>query len=83
MFLVTSCAGTKFLSEWKDSAYSDGALQKIMIVGVSDKMSNKRIFEDELAGQLKNHGTEAVSSAAIIPTMKELDETVIKKAALR
>jgi hypothetical protein len=83
VFFLAACAGTKFLSVWKDSAYSGGILQKILIVGVSDKLSNRRIFEDELAGQLKSHGTEAISSATVIPTMKEIDETVIKEAALK
>lgn len=83
LFFISSCAGTKFLSVWKDSAYSGGTLQKIMIVGVSEKPSNRRLFEDELAKQLKSIGTEAIASAAVIPTMKEIDETVIKKAALK
>ena len=83
IFLATSCAGTKFLSVWRDSAYRGGILQKILIVGVSDKLSNRRIFEDELAGQLKSHGTEAISSATVIPTMKELNEAAVKEAAIK
>ena len=83
LVILTACAGTKFLSVWKDSAYSGETFQKIMIIGVSDKLTNRRIFEDELVKQLKSHGTEAISSATVIPTMKELDETVIKEAALK
>jgi len=79
--LLTACAGTKFLSIWRDSTYSGGILKKIMIVGVSDKLSHRRIFEDELVKQFKNHGTEAISSATQIPTMKELNESAIKESA--
>jgi hypothetical protein len=66
LFFVTSCAGTKFLSVWKDETYSGGAFQKILIVGVSEKPTNRRVFEDELVKQLKSHGTDAVSSATVL-----------------
>ena len=81
VFFLTACAGTKFLSVWTDSTYSGGTFNKIMIVGVSDKLSNRRIFEDELVKQFKSHGTEAISSATHIPIMKELNESAIKETA--
>lgn len=80
-FFVMSCASTKLTSVWNDKGYNGGTLNKIMIVGVSEKISNRRIFEDELAEQLKSRGTDAISSAAVTPADQELNVELIRAAA--
>jgi hypothetical protein len=52
-----------------------------LVVGVSDNVKNKRLFEDTFTEQFKRIGIEAISSAVIIPKDKKLDTDTIKESA--
>lgn len=77
--LVTSCAKTTLLSTWRDDSYS-GNINRVLIIGGSEKPGMRRIFEQEFANQLKSHGIYALPSNHIIPSDKMLDkEAVLSK----
>ena len=63
-------------SDWKDREYQRKPL-KIMVIGVTKKPENKRIFEDEFVRQLKTWGTDAVASYTVIPDEMQGDHAVI------
>jgi hypothetical protein len=52
-----------------------------MVVGVSDNLKNRRLFEDTFVEQFKKVGIEAISSAVIIPKEKKLNTETIKESA--
>ncbi len=74
--LMTGCATTQLTSAWKDPAYK-GPPHKIMIVGITKKPVNKRIFEDEFVRQLKAKGIDAVASYTVMADRKQGDHEVI------
>ncbi len=74
--LMTACATTNLTSAWKDPSYK-GEPRKIMVIGVTKKLANKRIFEDEFVRQFKARGTNAVASYTVMPDEKQLDHSVI------
>lgn len=74
--LITACATTKLTLVWKDQSYQ-GQPRKIMVIGVTKKPLNKRIFEDEFVRQLKARGTDAVASYTVMPDEKQGDHAVI------
>lgn len=74
--LVTACATTNLTSTWKDPSYQR-LPRKIMVVGITRKPVNKRIFEDEFVRQLKARGMNAVASYTVMPDKKQGDHTVI------
>jgi hypothetical protein len=48
-----------------------------MVVGITKKPLNKRLFEDEFVRQLKARGTNAVASYTVMPDDKQGDRAVI------
>ncbi len=70
------CASTQLNANWKDPAYRIHPT-KVMVVGVSKKAVNRRIFEDEFVVQLKAHGIDAVASYMVLPDKKQDDQAVI------
>ncbi len=70
-----SCASknkTNLTWVWSDEAYNGGYLDDILVVGVSDNIERRKIFEDIVVEELKDRGVNAVSSAAVIPADEEL-----------
>lgn len=81
LLLLTACTSTKLTGIYKDKSYTGGYLKSVLVVGVSDNVKNRRLFEDTFTEQFKRVGIEAISSAVIIPKDKKLDKDTIKKSA--
>ncbi len=81
LLLLTACTLTKLTGIYKDKSYTGGYLKSVLVVGVSDNVKNRRLFEDTFTEQFKRVGIEAISSAVIIPKDKKLDTDTIKKSA--
>jgi hypothetical protein len=78
---VMSCAATKLTSVYKNPSYTDGSLTSILIVGFSDNLRNRQLFEDTFVNALNSRGINAVSSLTVIPKNTELTKESIKAAA--
>lgn len=66
-WLLMACATARQPDEvWMDPSYHS-LPKKIMVVGVSRKPVNRRIFEDEFVRQITDHGTGAVASYTVLP----------------
>ena len=76
-FLLNGCASTTLNTVWMDEAYQGGPLKKVFVMGVSQKETVKRYFEDEFARALKARGTDAITSYATIPQEKMTDKDFI------
>lgn len=75
--LLAACATAMQPSEvWKDSSYHS-LPKKIMVVGISRKPVNRRIFEDEFVRQIMNRGSEAVASYTVLPDELQSDHKAI------
>lgn len=74
--LLGGCTSTQVNANWKDPGYRIHPT-KVMVVGVSKKAVNRRIFEDEFAAQLIAHGVEAVASYTVLPDKKQDDQEAI------
>lgn len=81
--LITACAatGSTMLTErWKDKNYNE-RLSKVLVVGISENVTRRRLFEDTLVEQLKKRGLQAYSSAELIPPEQKVDKDTIRAAA--
>ena len=76
-FLLYGCAPTILKTVWVDEAYQGEQLKKVFVMGVSQKATVKRYFEDEFARALKARGTDAITSYATIPQEKMTDKDFI------
>ena len=70
---LSGCASTSLLDVWYDRDYSGPKLQRLLVVGFTEKERNRRIFEDEFVEQLNRiEGIEATASIRLIPAEKGL-----------
>ena len=82
---LNSCSrmnsGTKLIATWKDKSYNAGYINSILIVGMSDDTSTRKLFEDIFTERFNSANVKAASSMAIISSSKEMDKDTIKSAA--
>ncbi len=76
LWSLASCGSTKLTSVWKDNTY-EGAIDKIMVVAVTENTRNRLIFEREFVEAFKNIGVEAVASVDVTPSEEKSNEAVI------
>ena len=75
--LLAACATAMQPSEvWMDPSYH-ALPKKIMVVGVSRKPVNRRIFEDEFVRQITARGTEAAASYTVLSDEQQGDSKAI------
>lgn len=69
---AVSCASTtKWVSTWVEPAAAGGQpLKKILVVGMSADMANRRMFEDSLVVSLQGYKIEATPSFRVLPEGK-------------
>jgi hypothetical protein len=80
LLLLGGCASTSLVNQWKAPDYTGGAMRKVMVVGVTQQPSVRRVFEDEFATRLKAAGVEAVPSYTVIKEDGQADEAVLESA---
>lgn len=78
LLLTTFCARTTLDSVWKDPNYQGGKFKKVLVVGVAKNQTNRRLFEDKFAAELKTYGTDAISSYTIIPSAEKLNKATVQ-----
>lgn len=83
LFSLASCATSTLTSVWKDPAYQGGKLKKIVVIGVTEKQTAKRIFEDEFVAQLRGMGVEGVPGYAVVPQDKAADKSAVEATVAR
>ena len=79
LFGIASCASTHLTNSYRDKNYNT-PIHKMLVIGLSEDMTKRRIFEDTLAARLGEQGIEAVSSAKVIPVTDEINRTTVKAA---
>jgi len=76
-FLLSSCASTYVTGTWKDANYSR-PVQKVMVIGLGENASRRRMFEDSLASAFIKAGKQAVPSTNFFDDIREISkESVI------
>ena len=81
VFSLASCSlsETSIQGLWKDMNYQGGLYTKVAIVGVVESEIVRKLFEDELAGQLRKRGLEAIPSYTIVSTVKKGDKEALAR----
>ena len=81
LLLMIACAPTKFASVWKNDSYTGGPLKSVLVVGVSENLQNRKMFEDVFTEKFKKEGTDAVPSYSVIWTFKDLNKDAVLNEA--
>ncbi|NNE32212.1 MAG: hypothetical protein HKN40_07575 [Winogradskyella sp.] len=75
-FLLSSCATTKVLNSWINEEYTAFKPKKILIIGLTENLSGRTLFESQLKYEFLKRGVEAVESYSVFkPTFTNLKQT--------
>ena len=78
LIALAGCAKSPTVYEhWMDETYKGKQYEKILIIGVADKVTGRSLFEGEVARQLQSRGVEAVRSYTILPDQEMLTKEII------
>jgi hypothetical protein len=76
MVLFVSCSSARVTDSWLNDTYKDYQPKKVLIIGLTDNLSARTQFEEQLKTELINRGTEAVESYTVFkPTFTSLKQT--------
>ena len=78
IFMFSGCATTTQLTgSWKEPS-ADMKINKVLVIGKSDKAAVRRIYEDALVNKLKDHQVNAVASSRVLPIDREIDRPSVE-----
>lgn len=76
--LASACATTKWVNTWTEPAAAGRApLKKVLVIGMSADMANRRAWEEAMVTSLKGYKVEATQSAQVLPE-GEVAEDVLR-----
>jgi hypothetical protein len=76
LILFTSCSAARVTDSWLNEAYKDYQPNKILIVGLTDNLSGRALFEEQLKTELNKRGLNAVESYNVFkPTFTSQKQT--------
>lgn len=78
--LIGACASTSLVNQWKSPEFSGPPLRKVLVVGVTNQPSVRRVFEDEFAAALRVAGVQAVQSYTVIGQDGQAEQSVLEQA---
>ena len=61
--LLSSCGSTRLVESSKDVDTPVFEANKVLVIGLTQELENRRLFEDQLANQLEKNGVVAVRSS--------------------
>ena len=71
LLLLAACTTTKILNEWRNTNGADTRFGHIVMVALFKQDQTRRMFEDEFAWQISNHGQMVTRSYNLVPSLNE------------
>lgn len=85
IIIFSACAGaklqTKEIGAWKDPAYKGTALKNVMIIGYTENLAHRKLFEDIFVKHFSGAGVNPFSSLELLGAGVKLEVDTIKKSA--
>lgn len=66
LFLLASCSSTQFVDSWKNREITSFQPQKLLVVGITDNLTARKIFEEQLQNALVQRGVNAYVGNIVI-----------------
>jgi hypothetical protein len=70
--LAGCSSAPRLIHAWQAPDYAGPQLENVIVVGVSERASTRRIFENVFAAKLREHGVQATASHAIFPANERI-----------
>jgi hypothetical protein len=82
--LVSGCQQTTSIqSAWFDTDFAGPPFRKVIVVGITDNVSDARVFEDIFAGKLRAAGVDGVAGHAIISNDTRESDSLLDAAVAK
>ena len=65
LFLFFGCSSTKMLDSWKNADYTNYHPKKVLILGITENLTARLRFEQQLKSELNKRGMDAVESNTV------------------
>jgi len=76
--LAPGCGpSTKIMHSWAEPSFQTNSIKKIMVIGVAQNATIRRVFEDEFAAALGRQGVQAISSYGQFDVLKADSSTIL------
>lgn len=76
LMLLTSCSTARMTDTWVNKEYTNYQPKKVLIVGLTDNLVARKMFEEQLKTEFINRGIDAVESYDVFkPTFTSLKQT--------
>ena len=66
LIMVSSCSSTRFVDSWKNKEITSFQPQKLLVIGMTDNLTARKIFEEELKSAFMYHGINSVESSVVL-----------------
>src|SRR5215471_21077121 len=83
VLLVAACASTTLRTAWFDSTYTGGPFKRILVIGVSGNMADRRVFEDMFAQMLTAAGVQGIPGYQFIPDAPSASEPTFNEGVAK
>lgn len=77
---LAGCASTTIRDSWSDPAFQGPPFKRVLVLGVSSDMTNRRVFEDIMAQRLAQSGVEAIQAYRFLPESGKVSEAELDRA---
>jgi len=77
---LAACVSTSIRDSWVDPQHGGSAFRKFVVLGVSPDLTDRRIFEDAMAGRLVAAGVAAVQAYRYLPDAGKAPEPELDRA---
>ena len=76
LILLLGCSVARVSDSWINKEHTNYQPKKVLIIGLTDNITGRRLFEEQLKNELTNRGVEAVESYSIFkPTFTNSKQT--------
>ena len=80
LLALAACAATTIRDAWTDPSYQGGPFRKVLVLGVSRDMPERRVFEDAMVRRIAATGIDAVPAYRHLPEGTKADEPTLDRA---
>lgn len=77
---LAACASTSIRDSWVDPQHRGPAYRKVVVLGVSSELTDRRVFEDVMAERIAATGATAVQAYRYLPDAGKAPEPELDRA---
>lgn len=78
--MLAGCASVSLVDSWKDAGAPAKQYQKLLVVGVAEKMQMRQVFEEVFSAEIRKKGVTAIRSYLVMGAGEKPSRETLEKA---